>query len=161
MIVKPIHSAQSKDVHKIKLRNQCFSKNDLQILNALTQNETQPIVAQKFLKKIMTGETRLWFCEGTLIAAVKKVPHGNQFKINMDGGSTLKPHQLSTKEMKVSQVLSKHLKKEKIDLAAIDLIDGYVTDYNYTSPGLLKGIEKTLKKDLATGIVRRMARTWR
>jgi hypothetical protein len=51
--------------------------------------------------------------------------------------------------MKAAAAVGKLLRKEKILWAAVDLIDGKVTDFNFTSPGLLVAMEDLLGENLA------------
>jgi hypothetical protein len=45
-------------------------------------------------------------------------------------------------------------------MAAIDLIADQVTDFNFTSPGLLVQMESLLGRNLAQPIVKSLVRPW-
>jgi glutathione synthase/RimK-type ligase-like ATP-grasp enzyme len=74
----------------------------------------------------------------------------------MDRGSLLSSTQLSLKEKAISQKIARHLKARRIRLAAIDLIENYVTDFNFTSPGLIPEMEALSGKNLAKSIILRL-----
>ncbi len=60
---------------------------------------------------------------------------------------------LKTKEKNAARRIGLHLKKRKIRLAAVDLIDGLITDFNFTSPGLVTQIESATGVPLARKII--------
>jgi glutathione synthase/RimK-type ligase-like ATP-grasp enzyme len=84
-----------------------------------------------------------------LIAAVKKVPKTGETIIDMDRGGTLARAKLGAREREAVRAIAKLLKKRKILFAAVDVIDGKITDFNHTSPGLLVPMEELLGENLA------------
>jgi hypothetical protein len=71
----------------------------------------------------------------------------------MDKGGTLAPHELTARERTQAVQLGVVLRQEAIRLAAVDLIDGWATDFSFTSPGLLPAMEELLGRNLALPIV--------
>jgi glutathione synthase len=144
-ILKPLNGAQSKGVIKVSAHDPKL----LQQIQALIGDRKVPILAQEYLPGILKGEKRLWFAGGKLIATALKRPKGRNPIINMDQGSTLELTTLQASEHKIALKIAKFLKQKKILFGAIDLIDHKITDFNYTSPGLLVGIEKLLNRNVA------------
>lgn len=161
VVLKPLHEAQSKGIEKL-LWDTHTTKQDIKQLSdkfrSLTQNGNQPILLQKYLKKIESGEIRLWFLDGELLASARKLPLEGDFRVNLDRGSRVVPTDLDRPTQAAAKALSQRLKELQIRLAAIDVIGGKVTDFNFTSPGLIVTMEKVLGKDLATPIVTALAR---
>jgi glutathione synthase len=157
-VLKPLHQAQSKGVELLEWNSpEALAKNRA-LIESATEQFTRPVLLQKFLKGIENGETRLWFLDGQLLAHARKLPLQNDFRVNIDRGSRLAPHELGPKEKRAARKIGRHLKKRKIRLAAVDLIDGYVTDFNFTSPGLIVQMEKILGRNLAPTIIQTLAR---
>lgn len=125
----------------------------------LTRGETSPLVVQKFMPEIATGETRLWFVDTRLLAYAKKRPAAHSPIIDMDRGSTLEAHELSATEKKMLGPIQKILRELKVRLAAVDLIGAKITDFNVTSPGLIVQIEKCTGIDLAAQIAKNLVRS--
>ena len=71
----------------------------------------------------------------------------------MDRGGSLALHNLTPSEKKSATQVGSFIKKHKIRLAAVDLVENRVTDFNFTSPGLLVQMETLLGKNLAEPIV--------
>lgn len=150
-VLKPLYLAQSRGVEVVELSFSDEKAESLlrKKLFSATEKETLPVILQKYLPGIQKGETRLWFVEGKLLACVKKIPKRGESIINMDHGGTLGPATLNATDKKAVLAIGKILKQEEILWAAVDLIDGKVTDFNHTSPGLLVAMEGLLGKNLA------------
>ncbi len=152
-ILKPLHEAQSKGVQLLDFTDEPEKADEA--LRSATQGFRRPVVLQEYLPGIVkNGETRLWFLDGKLLAHVKKKPKSGDYRIDMDQGGTLAESTLSPREKNAIPVLARKLKSWRVRLAAVDLIDGKVTDLNFTSPGLLVPMEALLKKNLARTVVK-------
>ena len=155
-VMKPLHEAQSKGIELLDWRTAKSAAQAQTHLLQMTEEFSRPIILQKYLEGIAHGEVRLWFVDGQLLTQMKKLPLAGDFRVNMDQGSALVPCDLSPSVRAALPRISRHLLKHKIRLAALDLIDGYVTDFNLTSPGLIPQIERTLGQDLASAVVQRL-----
>ena len=73
------------------------------------------------------------------MGAISRVPKKGSFLSNMSKGAKPKTIKLTSKERKVSKIIARDLKKEKIFFAGIDFIDQKLNgDINVTSPTGLK-----------------------
>ncbi len=152
-VLKPLHEAQSKGVQLLHFTDE--PKKAKEALRSATQDFRRPVVLQEYLPGIVkNGETRLWFLDGKLLAHVKKKPKSGDYRIDMDQGGTLAESTLTLREKRAIPALGRKLKSWGVRLAAVDLIDGKVTDLNFTSPGLLVPMEGILKKNLAAVVVK-------
>lgn len=157
-VLKPLNQAQSKGVERIDWHAAGVQNGVRVRLERATSGFTSPVLLQKYLPGIRErGETRLWFLDGKLIGTLRKLPLDDDFRVNVDRGSRLAPAQLGKIEKAAATRIGKHLRARKIRLAAVDLIDGLITDFNFTSPGLLVQMESILGKNLARGIVQTLA----
>ena len=157
-VLKPLHEAQSHGIELLTWENQGSIDRSKKILFKTTEGFQTPVILQKYLTGITEGEIRLWFLDGKLLASVKKLPLQGDFRVNMDRGSQLAAHRLTRIEKTQTLKIARHLRKMKIRLAAIDLIDSLVTDFNFTSPGLIPQMETLLGENLARTIVKALAR---
>lgn len=157
-VVKPLHRCQSQGVELIEWDTGANRERAHRVLSGLTESFRRPVLLQRYLPAVLEGETRLWFVDGTLLGAVRKLPAKGTFCIDMDKGGTLARHQLTTSERRAVSRLSACLLQHGIRLAAVDLIDGLVTDFNFTSPGLLTGMEEVLGRNLARPVMESLLR---
>lgn len=153
VVLKPLHEAQSKGVQLLDFSN--HPEKSQEAIRETTSDYRRPVVLQEYLPGIVkNGETRLWFLDGKLLAHVKKKPKSGDYRIDMDQGGTLAESKLTPQEKMAVPALGRKLKTWGVRLAAVDLIDGKVTDLNFTSPGLLVPMETLLQKNLAAVVVK-------
>ena len=157
-IVKPMHLCQSQGVEFLQWHTASAVERSRQALRSLTHEFRQPVVLQRFLSGVYEGETRLWFLDGRLLACARKKPAPGTFRIEMHKGGTLEPHELTDLERQRVPVIGAHLERSGVWLAAVDLIDGWVTDFNVTSPGLLVDTESVLQRNLARPVIEALIR---
>lgn len=157
-VLKPLHQAQSKGVQLLSWVSLLDMEKNRELLTAVTERFSRPILLQRYLPGIAQGEQRLWFLDGKLLACARKMPIPGDFRVDIDRGSVLRKTALTAAERKAAKVIGRFLSAQKIRLAAVDLIDGFVTDFNFTSPGLIMQMEEILGKNLAQPIIRALAR---
>jgi glutathione synthase len=114
------------------------------------------VILQEFFPGIAEGEKRLWFIDGTLLSYAKKLPMQGDFRVDLDQGSQVVSCELTRAEKLAAQKIGRHLRKRKIRLAAVDLIEGKITDFNFTSPGMIVQMEKLSGENLAAKILKRL-----
>jgi len=140
IVIKPIHGYAGKDILFIDRNfNQKTIKTYIKKIGH--------VMVQKFLPLVKHGDKRVFILNGKVKGAIKRVPSKGSILSNISqGGSALKT-KLNKKELHISKVIAKKLKKNNIFFAGIDLISNYlIGDINVTSPTGL-----TQYKDL-TGI---------
>ena len=131
VILKPIHSYSGNDIHLLK-------KFDLKLIKKFIKKHDH-IMCQKYLPKISKGDKRVFIIDGKVCGAISRVPKKGSFLSNMSKGAKPINIKLTKKEKKISKLIGKDLKKEKIYFAGIDFIDQKLNgDINVTSPTGLK-----------------------
>ena len=131
VILKPIHSYSGNDIH---LLNKFNLKHILQFIK-----QHDHIMCQKYLPKISKGDKRVFLINGKVCGAISRVPKKGSFLSNMSKGAKPINIKLTNQENKISRLIAKDLKKEKIYFAGIDFIDQKLNgDINVTSPTGLK-----------------------
>ena len=128
IVIKPIHGYAGKDILFID-RN--FNKN---IIKRYIK-KIGHVMVQKFLPLVKHGDKRVFILNGKVKVAIRRVPSKGSILSNISqGGSALKT-KLNKKELYISKVIAKKLKKNNIFFAGIDLISNYlIGDINVTSP---------------------------
>jgi glutathione synthase len=106
-------------------------------------------MCQKFLPKISKGDKRVFIINGKVCGAISRVPKKGSFLSNMSKGAN-QLILINKIEKKISKLIAKDLKKEKIFFAGIDFIDQKLNgDINVTSPTGLKTLYDLSKINLA------------
>lgn len=128
IVIKPIHGYAGKDILFIDRKfNQKTIKTYIKKIGH--------VMAQKFLPLVKHGDKRVFILNGKVKGAIRRVPSKGSILSNISqGGSALKT-KLNKKELHISKVIAKKLKKNNIFFAGIDLISNYlIGDINVTSP---------------------------
>ena len=142
IILKPIHSYSGNDIHLL-------NKFNLKLIQKFIKKHGH-IMCQKYLSKISKGDKRVFLINGKVTGAISRVPKKGSFLSNLSKGATAINIKLTKTEKKISTILGKDLKKEKIFFAGIDFIDQKLNgDINITSPTGLKTLYDLSKINLA------------
>ena len=128
IVIKPIHGYAGKDILFID-RN--FNEKTIKIYI----KKIGHVMVQKFLPLVKNGDKRVFILNGKVKGVIRRVPSKGSILSNISqGGSALKT-KLNKKELHISKVIAKKLKKNNIFFAGIDLISNYlIGDINVTSP---------------------------
>ncbi|NDF15358.1 hypothetical protein EB061_08565 [bacterium] len=153
-VTKPMNLAQSVGVKRWP------AAGTLSQFIAIMEEEVSrfgfPLLVEEFLPGIAAGETRLWFAMGQLIGALRKHPVPGDFRVLIDSGSRIEAHNPTLPEQEAARRIGLALRRQKVALAAVDLIDGRICDYNITSPGLLVQLEEVHQKNLAREVIEKL-----
>tara|TARA_Y100001970_G_C14115031_1_gene793080 strand:+ start:93 stop:1019 length:927 start_codon:yes stop_codon:yes gene_type:complete len=142
VILKPINSFGGNEIYLQKKFNNKFVKKIIKKHNY--------IVVQKYLPGIIKGDKRVFIINGKVCGAISRVPKKGSFLSNMSKGAKPKNIKLSRKEIQISRLIAKNLKKKGIFFAGIDFIDQKLNgDINVTSPTGLKTFYDLSKINLA------------
>ena len=143
VIVKPINSYSGNNIH-------LFTKFNLKFFQKFIKKHDH-IMCQKYLPKIKEGDKRVFLINGKVCGAISRIPKKGSFLSNLSKGAKPINVKLTNKEMKISKLISKDLKKDKIFFAGIDFIDEQLNgDINVTSPTGLKTFYDLSKINLAS-----------
>ena len=143
VIVKPINSYSGNNIH-------LFTKFNLKFFQKFIKKHDH-IMCQKYLPKIKEGDKRVFLINGKVCGAISRIPKKGSFLSNLSKGAKPINIKLTNKEMKISKLISKDLKKDKIFFAGIDFIDEQLNgDINVTSPTGLKTFYDLSKINLAS-----------
>ena len=143
VIVKPINSYSGNNIYLLTKFNLRFFQKFIKKHNH--------IMCQKYLPKIKEGDKRVFLINGKVCGAISRIPKKGSFLSNLSKGAKPINIKLTNKEMKISKLISKDLKKHKIFFAGIDFIDEQLNgDINVTSPTGLKTFYDLSKINLAS-----------
>ena len=92
-------------------------------------------MVQRFLPDIAQGDKRVLLIGGEVVPfALARIPQGSEIRGNLAAGGKGVAMPLSDAEMRVAQKLAPILYRRGLFLVGLDLIGGYLTEINVTSP---------------------------
>jgi glutathione synthase len=100
------------------------------------------VMAQKFLPGVAAGDKRILLLEGAPIGAVNRVPRGPDQLANIHQGARVEATTLTAREEAIIAAVGPQLQARRLWLAGIDVIDGYLTEINVTSPSAARQINQ-------------------
>ena len=135
IILKPLYAHGGADVFKV-------DSEDLDIVaNWLLEKYKTPIIAQKFIKEVKKGDKRIILINGKPAGAVNRIPEEGTILANFVQGGQGSKTKLTKREEEICKALEKPLQDRGLMLAGIDVINGYLTEINVTSPTGIRAID--------------------
>lgn len=110
---------------------------DFMKLKRLSQDGSRFLMAQKFIANVHNGDKRVTILNGKVAGVLVRVPPKDSFIAYTGGGATVHKTELNKSELKIANDVAKFLKKRGIFWGGLDLIDGYLSEVNLTSPSFL------------------------
>jgi len=115
-------------------------------LNSLMEVSTNygrvPIMVQQFLSEAKDGDKRIILLDGEPLGAVNRIPTGEEFRGNMAVGGRVAEVNITDREREICQQLAPTLKRDGLYFVGIDVIGGYLTEVNVTSPTGIREIDR-------------------
>jgi len=109
-------------------------------------------VVQGFLPNVVHGDKRIILVEGVPLGAVNRVPAENDIRSNMVRGGAAAATSFTPRETEICATIGPELKRRGLLLVGIDVIDGYLTEINVTSPTGIRAIKRVGGPDLAVPV---------
>ena len=94
----------------------------------------EPWVIQKFLPAVVRGDKRIMLVDGEPLGAVNRVPAEDDIRSNMVRGGAAKETELTQARARDLRRIGPELKRRGLIFTGIDVIDGWLTEINVTSP---------------------------
>lgn len=136
MIVKPLDGAGGEGIFHLKAGD----RNTSAILEAATAHESRYIMAQRYLPEIRQGDKRVILVEGEALGAVLRVPAEGESRANFHVGGQAASTEVDDRDREIAAAVGPELVRLGIVFAGIDVIGGWLTEVNVTSPTGLREI---------------------
>jgi len=105
------------------------------IVETLGENGSRTLMIQRFLPEIARGDKRVLLIGGEIVPfSLARIPQGNEIRGNLAAGGKGVAMPLTEAEKKIAERLAPILNRRGLFLVGLDLIGGYLTEINVTSP---------------------------
>ena len=108
-VIKPVHSYGGNDISLVGV------KTKKKIIQKIL-NKHGHIMCQKFLKNIKYGDKRVFIINGKICGAISRIPKKGSFLSNLSKGAKPIITKLTKKEIRISKLIAKDLKKKIFSL---------------------------------------------
>ena len=126
-----------------------FKKDDVNFVSYLESfcpndegNVRLPIIAQAYLKRVNEGDKRIILLDGEVLGAINRRPPPGEIRANMHVGGVAEKTTLTSRELEICARLKPMLQEKGLLFTGIDVIDGWLTEINVTSPTGLQELSR-------------------
>lgn len=138
VIVKPLDGMGGMGIFRLTDN----SPNIGSTLEMLTQLETLPIMAQKFIPEIKDGDKRILIVGGKPVDyCLARIPADGETRGNLAAGGRGVAVPLSDTERKLAETVAPILLEKGLLFVGLDVIGGFITEINVTSPTCIREID--------------------
>jgi glutathione synthase len=124
------------------------------ILETITQHETLPVMAQKFIPEIAAGDKRILMINGEPVPyALARIPVEGDFRGNIAIGGLVQGQELTERDRFICQQVGPVLRKKGLLFVGIDVIGDYLTEINVTSPGCIRQLDDMYNLNISSQLM--------
>src|ERR1700751_6138180 len=148
VVMKPLHGHGGAAVFRIMPQDMNFGS----LFDMFSVTFREPWVIQRFLPEVKHGDKRIILVDGEFAGAVNRVPAPDDLRSNMVRGGAAQATELSPREQEICKTLGPALRERGLLFVGIDVIDGFFTAINVTSPTGIRAITRLGGPDIAAKI---------
>ena len=149
-IIKPLDSMGGNGIHHITELNEKTKT----ILQSATKNNSEYVMAQKFLPEISDGDKRILLIGGKPVPyALSRIPKNSDSKGNLAQGATGKGVELNARDKWICEQVGSKLNDMGLIFVGLDIIGDYLTEINVTSPTCIRELENIFEIDIAKQLI--------
>ena len=124
------------------------------IIETLSENGAQTIMAQRFIPDIDKGDKRILVIGGKPVPfALARIPQAGEVRGNLAAGGTGVAQPLTVRDLEIAEKLGPILAARGLMLVGLDVIGDYLTEVNVTSPTCFQEIMQQTGFDVAAMFV--------
>jgi glutathione synthase len=148
VVMKPLHGHGGAAVFRIMPQDMNFGS----LFDMFSVTFKEPWVIQRFLPEVKHGDKRIIMVDGEFAGAVNRVPAPDDLRSNMVRGGAAQATELSPREQEICKTLGPALRAEGLLFVGIDVIDGFLTEINVTSPTGIRAVARLGGPDIAAKV---------
>jgi glutathione synthase len=148
IVMKPLYGNGGAAVFRL-------TKDDLNfgsLYDLFTVTFREQWMVQKFLPEVKDGDKRIILVDGEFAGAVNRVPAADDLRSNMVRGGAAQATELTPRERAICARLGPALRERGLLFVGIDVIGGYLTEINVTSPTGIRAVKNLGGPDIAAMI---------
>ena len=138
IILKPLYGNGGEGVFRVKPDDGNFNA----LLELFTLTYHEPMIAQKFIPAVTSGDKRIILLDGEAVGAINRVPAKGETRSNMHVGGRAEAVDMNERDQEICDAIGPALKERGLVFAGIDVIGDYLTEINVTSPTGVQEVRK-------------------
>jgi glutathione synthase len=138
VVVKPLYGNAGSAVFHVAKKD----ANLAALTELFGQVWREPFMVQAFLPDVSKGDKRIVLVDGKPAGAVNRLPKAGEIRSNLAVGGSGAQTELTAREIEICDALGPELAKRGLVFVGIDVIAGYLTEINVTSPTGIVAIDR-------------------
>ncbi|MBA4490412.1 glutathione synthase [Paracoccus sp. S1E-3] len=138
IIIKPLYGNGGAGVFHLRPDDPNLSS----LMEQFAGINREPVIAQRYLPAVQNGDKRIILVDGEPIGAINRVPALGEARSNMHVGGRPEKTELTEREREICAAIGPSLREKGLLFTGIDVIDGWLTEINVTSPTGLQELER-------------------
>lgn len=138
IIVKPLFGNGGAGVFHITPEDENLNS----LLELFTEFYREPIIVQQYMPAVRKGDKRIILVDGKPVGGVLRVPPPGEARANMHVGAEPQKTELTSREREICDSIGPILSEKGLIFVGIDVIGGFVTEINVTSPTGIQEINR-------------------
>nr|WP_228049018.1 glutathione synthase [Nodularia sp. LEGE 04288] len=137
-IIKPLGNKAGEGILFLQPGDRNFNS----IVELSTLRGRLPVMVQTYLPAAKEGDKRIILLNGEPIGALNRLSSGSDFRNNMAAGGTVAQTKITPREYEICSEIAATLRQDGLIFVGIDIIGGYLTEVNVTSPTGIREIDR-------------------
>ncbi len=138
VIVKPLYGNGGAGIFHLRPDDPNLNS----LLETLYAATREPLMVQKYLPAIREGDKRIIMIDGVARGALNRVPAPDETRANLHVGGRAEKATLTKRDHEICEAIGESLHRQGLIFTGIDVIGGYLTEINVTSPTGLQEIDR-------------------
>ncbi|NEO17897.1 MULTISPECIES: glutathione synthase [unclassified Moorena] len=148
-VLKPLGGKAGEGIIFLQPSDRNFNS----LVEISTKQGSEPVMVQAYLPAAKDGDKRIILLNGEPIGAVNRIPTGKEFRGNMAVGGRVAATEITPREEEICSLLKPKLQQDGLYFVGIDVIGGYLTEVNVTSPTGIREIDRLDGTHLAKQVI--------
>ncbi|WP_193198636.1 glutathione synthase [Nostoc sp. MG11] len=137
-VLKPLGNKAGEGILFLQSGDRNFNS----IVELSTLQGRVPVMVQTYLPEAKEGDKRIILLNGEPIGSLNRLSSGTDFRNNMAAGGTVASTQITSREHEICAQINERLRQDGLIFVGIDVIGGYLTEVNVTSPTGIREIDR-------------------
>lgn len=138
VVIKPLGGKAGEGILFLQEGDRNFNS----LIEISTKQGQEPVMVQEYLPSAKEGDKRIILVNGAVMGAVNRIPTGKDFRGNMAVGGRVAKTEITPQDLQICETVAPKLVADGLFFVGIDVIGGYLTEVNVTSPTGIREIDR-------------------
>ena len=129
------------------------------VIETLTDNGHEPVMAQRFVPEIAAGDKRILLIDGEPVPyALARIPAPGETRGNLAAGGEGRGQPLGARDREIAAAVGPALRERGLAFVGLDVIGDYLTEVNVTCPTCVRELDRQFGLDIAGTLLESLQR---